>query len=148
MKKIVLFATAALFAAFVSATAFAGDDRTISFDKLPEKAQQFIKQHFGDKVVSSVRQDTDWLGGDYDVRFVDGAEISFRHNGEWDDVECKDSQVPAAIVPEKIASYVTEKYPDSRIVEIDRDLRGYEIELSNDVKLKFDRKGEFTSIDK
>ena len=84
MKKIVLFATAALFAAFVSATAFAGDDRTISFDKLPEKAQQFIKQHFGDKVVSSVRQDTDWLGGDYDVRFVDGAEISFRHNGEWD----------------------------------------------------------------
>ena len=63
-------------------------------------------------------------------------------------VECKDSQVPAAIVPAKIASYVTEKYPDSRIVEIDRDLRGYEIELSNDVKLKFDRKGEFTSIDK
>ena len=132
MKKSVLFATAALFAAFVSATAVAGDDRTISFDK----------------EVSSVRQDTDWLGGDYDVRFVDGAEISFRHNGEWDDVECKDSQVPAAIVPAKIASYVTEKYPDSRIVEIDRDLRGYEIELSNDVKLKFDRKGEFTSIDK
>jgi len=148
MKKFVLFATAALCAAFISAMAFADDDRAISFDKLPEKAQQFIKQHFGDKIVSSVRQDTDWLGGDYDVRFIDGTEISFRSNGEWDDVECKGSQVPAAIVPAKIADYVTEKYPDMRIVEIDRDLRGYEIELSNDLKLKFDRKGEFTGVDK
>ncbi len=148
MKKIFLFAAAALLAVFMAAAAYADDDRAISFDRLPEKAQQFVKQHFGDKVVSSVKQDADWLDGDYDVRLGDGTEISFRPNGEWESVECEGSQVPAAIVPVKIATYVTEKYPDVRIVEIDRSLRGYEIELSNDVKLKFDRKGQFTSVDK
>ncbi len=148
MKKIFLFASAALLAVFMAATAFADDDRTISFDKLPEKAQKFVKQHFGDKAVSSITHDADWIDGDYSVRLGDGTEISFRSNGEWEEVECKGSQVPAAIVPAKIAAYVTEKYPDVRIEEIDRDMRGYDIELSNDVKLKFDRKGEFTSVDK
>lgn len=148
MKKIFLFAATALLGVFMAAAAFAGDDRTISFDKLPEKAQQFVKQHFGDKAVSSVTHDADWLDGDYAVRLADGTEISFRSNGEWEEVECKGSQVPSAIVPAKIAAYVNGKYPDVRIEEIDRDMRGYDIELSNDVKLKFDRKGGFIGVDR
>lgn len=141
MKKMILSAML-IFASITSVMAFTDDDRPVTFGQLPEKAQQFIKQHFGDKPISYAKQDTDWLDGDYEVRFVDGDKISFRRNGEWEEVECKSTQVPAAIVPERIKSYTLKQYPDMRIVEIEKDSHGYEIKLSNGRELNFDKKGE------
>lgn len=147
MKKMVLSAVF-LFAAFTSVMAFTGDDRPVTFEQLPEKAQQFIKQHFGDRKISYAKQDTDWFDGDYEVRFVDGDKVAFRRNGDWEEVECKGTQVPAAIVPQAISGYVAKQHPDERIIEIERDARGYEIKLSNRIEIKFDKKGNLFRYDR
>jgi Protein of unknown function (DUF2874). len=42
------------------------------------------------------------------------------------------------LVPEQIKAYVTANYPDQHIDEIERENNGWEIELNNDVELKFD----------
>lgn len=140
MKRVILTA-AFVMAVFVSGTSFAGDDRPVTFDRLPEAAQQFIKKYFGDRKISYAVQDADWFDGDYEVRFVGGDKIAFRRDGSWEEVECKGTRVPADIVPAGIAGYVSRRHPDTRIVEIERDSRGYEIKLSDGAEIKFDRKG-------
>ena len=38
-------------------------------------------------------------------------------------------------------------FPGEKITKIDRDSREYEVELSNDVDLKFDKKGQLKEVD-
>ncbi len=140
MKRLIMSAAWVL-AVFVSVAAFAGDDRPVTFDRLPEPAQQFIRKYFGDRKISYAVQDADWFDGDYEVRFAGGDKVSFRRDGNWEEVECKGTQVPAGIVPAGIAGYVAKRHPGTRIVGIERDSRGYEIKLSDGAEIKFDRKG-------
>ena len=56
-------------------------------------------------------------------------------------------QVPGAIVPQQIKDYVAQKYPDAKIVKIERMRRGYEISLSSRIELEFDRNFKVVDID-
>lgn len=145
MKKMIL--SALLLLALGSAMALTDDGRAVAFEQLPEKAQQFIKEHFGGHKILYAEQDTDWFEGDYEVLFEGGDKVAFRRNGEWEDVECKKSQVPASIVPAAVGDYVGKKHPDTRIVEIERNTRGYEVKLSDGVEIEFDRKGKMLRYD-
>ena len=73
--------------------------------------------------------------------------FEFDKNGNWDKVDCHHAAVPAAIIPASIAKYVKANFPDSQIVKIDKERGGYDIELSNDLDLKFNAKGKFLGID-
>ena len=55
--------------------------------------------------------------------------------------------VPGEIVPPEIARYVGQNYPKQRIVSIDKESGGYEVELSNGLDLKFNKAGQFKRID-
>ena len=68
-------------------------------------------------------------------------------DGEWKEVECKYSTVPTAIIPVQIASYVSQNYPDTQIVQIDRDKRDYEVKLTNRLELTFDLNFNLIDID-
>ena len=77
---------------------------------------------------------------------VDGTKIEFSGDGNWKDVECRKSAVPTAIVPKQITEYVAKKYPDVKILKIDRE-ENYDIELSNRLELTFDKKFRLIDID-
>ncbi len=141
MKKFMIL-TSLLLVVSIS-TACADDEKTIDFTKLPNVAQQFISTHFPQDDVTHVTSDKD----DYEVRLSNGTKIEFQKNGEWSDVDCTPNPVPASIVPEAIATYVTQNYPNAHIVQIDRDKRDYEIDLSNGLDLVFDLNGNFIRID-
>ena len=130
-----------------SAYAMCAPDRNVTIEQLPRKAQLFIKQHFAKVSIVQAQQDTDRLDGDYEVTFSDGSKVEFQKNGQWSDVESPRSMVPTALVPMTIRQYVAQKYPDTKIVKIDRDTRGYDIELSSGIDLKFDAKGHFKAMD-
>ena len=83
----------------------------------------------------------------YEVVFTNGSKVEFLKDGEWKEVECKYSTVPTAIIPAQIASYVSQNYPDTQIVQIDRDKRDYEVKLTNRLELTFDLNFNLIGID-
>ncbi|MBQ8423797.1 MAG: PepSY-like domain-containing protein [Coprobacter sp.] len=145
MKKILILAIALFTLGTV--TALADNDRPIAVTQLPQKAQQFIKQHFPNEKVAYAKNEREFLESRYEVVFSSNIKIEFLRNGDWKEVDCKRSTVPAAIVPAQIAEYAKQNYPDAQIVCIDRDRRDYEVKLTNGLSLTFDLKFNLIEID-
>ena len=141
MKLIRLLSVAAICLLFTAVSC--AHDRIIPVTQLPAQAQTFIKTYFADKTVAYAKQD----GAKYEVKFNDGAEVEFDRKGNWDNVDCKFTAVPEAIVPEQIKNYVAANHPGALITKIDKERYGYEIELSNSLELKFDRNFNIFDID-
>ncbi len=121
------------------------DDTPISVNQLPAAAKTFVKNNFKGKTIASAEKD----GTTYECRLDDGTKIEFNRNGVWDKVETNaNSPVPARLVPRAIQQYVKAHYADCIITKIDKERYGYEVELSNDIDLKFNRKGKFLGIDR
>ena len=119
------------------------DDRPIPVEKLPAAAKEFVKTHFPKSKI--IYAEKDWKR--YETRLNDGTEIDFDSKGNWDKVDCKMTAVPEALVPQAIAQYVASNFPDAVVTKIDKERFGYEIELSNDLELKFNKAGVLLSMD-
>lgn len=145
MKRLSILAAAIL--SFGILTASAGDDTPITVGQLPQTAQNFIRSHFPDHKVAYAKEERDLMKLSYDVVFADGTKLEFDKNGDWKEVDTKPATVPAAIVPERIATYIRSNYPDAAIVAIDRSPRKYEVELSNGLEVKFDIRYNFIGVD-
>ena len=125
----------------------ADDDMPIPVDQLPVAAKDFVKQYFPDKTIIYAEKEAKFVGVEYQARLSDGAKIKFNGDGSWDKVDCKFYAVPAALVPEVIATYVQTNYPGVMITTIDKELYGYEIEINNGLDLKFSPTGQLLGID-
>lgn len=145
MKKI-LFALFAVLSLSVF-NANADNDRVISKELLPANAQGFIDAHFPGSKISYAKEERDFFERSYEVVFADGSKVEFSRNGEWQDVDCRYSEVPAAILPAQIAKYVSDHYPDAKVLRIERDANDYEVKLSNRLELKFNKKFQIIDID-
>lgn len=137
----------AIAAIVVSAPLASCKDTIISPDQLPAAAQAFIKEHFPESTISFAKKDAELSGTTYEVTLQDGTEIDFNGKGEWDNVDRKFAAIPGALVPAVIAEYVQTRFPGQIIVKIDKERYGYEIELGNDLELKFDKSGRLVSVD-
>ena len=145
MKKFLIFTVVSL---MICTTAVrADDDRPINVNQLPQKAQQFIKQHFPNKKVAYAKTERDFLETKYEVVFTNSSKLEFSRDGEWKEIDCKYAKVPDAIIPPRIMEFVTTNYEGAAITEIDRDRRDYEIKLSNGLELTFDLKFNLIEID-
>ncbi|MBQ4279711.1 MAG: PepSY-like domain-containing protein [Rikenellaceae bacterium] len=146
MKKLILTLLCGL---IFQAGAYAGaDEITMDVTRLPETAQQFVKKYFKDAQIAHIKIEKNVLQQkSYDVKFVNGNEIEFDNEGQWTDVDCEKSALPAGIVPAKIAAYMKKNLPDEKAVSISKDRWGYELKTASDLELKFDTKGTFKSVD-
>lgn len=122
-------------------------DYVIEYASLPAQARNFVGTHFNGITVTQVRQkyapDTD---GTLYVVFLTGYEIKFDTNGKWTKIEGKNKNaLPASLfgpeIPIAIKTYVATNHTGQSIVEIERKSYGFEVELSNDVELKFNTDG-------
>jgi len=125
----------------------ASNDRPVTFEQLPQKAQQFIKQHFSNLQISIAKQDMDLTDKNYDVIFVNGDKIEFNSNGEWTNIDCKYGNVPDSAIPSEILNYVKTYHKDLTIIKIEKDRRNYEVKLKNKIELIFDYKYNFVKYD-
>ena len=146
MKKSALFLVALLCMALLSASCFAGD-KIIPVEQLPAAAQQFVKTNFPNAKISFATKDAEFIGTKYEARLADWTEINFDKKGEWDKVDCQMNSVPEALVPAAIAEYVKTNFAGTKIVKIDKEHGGYEVELSNDIELKFNQSGALVGMD-
>lgn len=124
---------------------------TVSHDatQLPEKARDLISQNFN-SAISVVEVEKKFGKVDeYEVVLTDGAEISFTSGGEWKSVDTPNNRpIPSGLIPTSIVGFVTEKHNGAYIVGIEKNKKGYEVELSNGVEIQFDNAGNFMSYDK
>lgn len=145
MKKFLLAMVAVV---GISSAACARDVYSRDASTLPPAAQEVIARNFKGKV-SVIKIDKD-LGfvSDYEVVLTNGAEVQFDRNGNWESIEMPiNKKVPNGLVPAGVTQYVRQNHKGLNIVGIDRDRRGYEVQLSNGVEMKFDRQGNFQRYD-
>ena len=108
---------------------------------------EFVKTYFPKASVLIVKPEHD----EYEVRLSDGTELEFTRNFEWKKIDCEHSNtytaVPAELVPEQIATYVKTNFVDQSITKIEKKRKGWEIELSNELEIKFNKNFVVTKID-
>ena len=103
MKKLVLL----LVCMFTMHTMIMADnDKPIQVNQLPAKAQTFLNTYFKDHKVALAKQETELFYKSYDVVFTNGEKVEFDKAGEWTEVKCQQSEVPAQIIPEAIRTYI------------------------------------------
>lgn len=146
MKRFSILATLLL---LLTAIAYAGNDRiTKDVSVLPASGRQFLSEHFASIPVSHIKIEKELMRVDsYDVILTDGTKVEFNRNGKWEEVKRNKAAIPTAIIPVSIRKYVKQHYPKAKIIGISRDSRDYEIDLNNQLELKFDLKGKFIKID-
>lgn len=147
MIRKLLIAIIAILSVSVSATA--RDTYARDASVLPKSAQTILANNFKSKV-SIVKIDKSFgRVSEYEVVLTDGTEITFDRNGNWDNIEVANTgAIPSALIPEAISGYVKKNQPGQKIIGIDKERSGYEIELSNGVEIKFDHQGQFVRYDK
>ena len=129
MKKILSLLVMAIVAIQFS---FAGDVITKDMNQLPLPARNFINRHYTKPQVAHIKIDKDLLeSAKYEVLLTDG----------------KGHAVPASVVPSFAASYLKEHNFTEPVTKVERDRKGYEVELSTGVSFKFDKKGKFLKAD-
>ena len=143
MKKNLFVALLALTCTFTACA----NEQVITFDQVPEPAKAIVAAHFDAAQIAYVMLDKGLLDDEYEVRFNDGRTIEFNKTGELQKVDCKLTEVPSALVPEPVLSYIKANFPNAFITEWGKDDRGYKAELNSGLDLKFNRQYEFVRID-
>ena len=144
MKKIKFFLLMAMVMTMsLNVMADDDDDRVITYDQLPQTAQAFLKANFATKVPLLVTADWD----DFTIRYESGEKIEFDRSGNWKDIECYNSKVPTAAVPEQISSYISQNYPGKSIIQLERHRSVYEVKLNNGMEVEFNRNFQFIGVD-
>ena len=148
MKRIIQTALVALVCLVTfQVSAVADNDKPVSMTQLPATAQQLIKKHFSSKKVALAKQEAGLFEKSYDVVFNNGERVEFDRKGNWTEIDCKMSSVPAGLVPAKIAQYVKSTYPGTKILKIEKDDNRYEIKLSNRLEVTFNNSFQVVDID-
>ena len=126
----------------------ADNDKAITRNELPEQAQVFIDKHFVGAEVLYAKAERDMgVITSYDVVLNGNVKIEFNRSGEWTSVDCDRGQVPDSVLPKTILDYVTTKFTKSYVVEIERNMMGYDVKLNNDLELDFNKEGKFLRVD-
>lgn len=122
------------------------EEKIVSFETLPSRAQTFIRENFDASSIVSVQYDKEFSDKEYKVIFANADFINFNKSGEWDEIYMP-SGVPAKLIPAKITTYVEQKHPGASILSIDRERNHTEIELNNSLDLIFDLQDNFIRYD-
>lgn len=145
MKKLFLLLVVSIVG---MAPMLADNDKMITREELPEQAQMFLIQHFEGIEILYVKADRDMgVVTSYDVVLVGDVKVEFNRSGEWTSVDCERDEVPNGVLPQGVLDYVGKRFAGAYVVEIERGLMGYEVKLSNDIDLEFDKNGKFLRID-
>ena len=128
--------------------AWADDDKPIRFNELPAAAQTFIQTHYSGEKVALSKVESEFLNKEYSVIFVNGDKVEFDKNGNWTDVKAtRTGAVPAAVIPARIQSYLSENFPNIAVVKLEQDRYGYEVKLANGRELEFNKQFQLTDLD-
>ena len=143
MKKLIALAILALILMMNACS-----DKPVTAEQVPVPIKAFIQQYFPGQTITYAEKDLELTGYKYDVFLADGTRIDFDTDDVWDKINCPlTNPVPTALIPAPIATFIQANYPDAMITKIDKENRGYEVDLANGLELKFNKQGALIEMD-
>lgn len=125
----------------------AGNDKPISVNALPAKAQTLLSQHFNGQKVMLATIESGVVSRSYDVVLQNGTKLEFDKKGNLTEIDCKQATVPAKLIPQAIRNYLKENYPAQAVKKIEMNKNEYELELANGLDLTFNKHFQLIDID-
>lgn len=120
-------------------------ESTIQPEKLPNTAQDFLGEHFNANKILSVTEEKEGLSGkEFTAILDDGTKITFDKNGQWIEAEAPErTALPTSFILSPIKSYVETNHATAPVSTIEKEKHGFDVELTNDLDLVFDKAGKF-----
>ena len=125
----------------------ADNDKPISVNALPAKAQTLLSQHFNGQKVMLATIESGVVSRSYDVVLQNGTKLEFDKKGNLTEIDCKQATVPAKLIPQAIRNYLKENYPAQAVKKIEMNKNEYEVELANGLDLTFNKHFQLIDID-
>ena len=123
------------------------NDKPISVNALPAKAQTLLSQHFNGQKVILATIESGVGSRSYDVVLQNGTKLEFDKKGNLKEIDCKQGIVPALLIPQAIRNYLKENYPAQAVKKIEMNKNEYEVELINGLDLTFNKHFQLIDID-
>lgn len=125
----------------------AGNDKPISVNALPAKAQTLLNQHFNGQKVMLATIETGVISKSYDVVLQNGTKLEFDKKGNLTEIDCKQGIVPVQLIPQTIKNYLNNNYAGQSVKKIEMNKNEYEVELTNGLDLTFNKHFQLIDID-
>lgn len=125
----------------------ADNDKPISVNALPAKAQTLLSQHFNGQKVILATIESGVVSRSYDVVLQNGTKLEFDKKGNLTEIDCKQGKVPAKLIPQAIRNYLKKNYPAQAVKKIEMSKNEYEVELANGLDLTFNKHFQVIDID-
>jgi len=129
-----------------------GDGVHIDPNSLPQSILDYIATHYPNAIITEAER----YPNKYEVELSNGLKLEFTLDGSFieisggsrddnDDNE-EEGDIDPDDLPQVILDYIATHYPNTTIVEAERDSDKYEVELSNDLELEFTLDGRLIKI--
>ena len=125
----------------------AGNDKPISVNALPAKAQTLLNNHFIGQKVMLATIESGVVSRSYDVVLQNGTKLEFDKKGNLTEINCKQGIVPALLIPQAIKNYLKDNYAGQSVKKIEMNKNEYEVELTNGLDLTFNKHFQLIDID-
>lgn len=125
----------------------AGNDKPISVNALPAKAQTLLSNHFNGQNVMLATIESGVVSRSYDVVLQNGTKLEFDKKGNLTEIDCKLGIVPAKLIPQAIKNYLKDNYAGQSVKKIEMNKNEYEVELTNGLDLTFNKHFQLIDID-
>lgn len=125
----------------------AGNDKPISVNALPAKAQTLLNNHFNSQKVMLATIGSGVVSRNYDVVLQNGTKLEFDKKGNLTEINCKQGIVPALLIPQTIKNYLKDNYAGQSVKKIEMNKNEYEVELTNGLDLTFNKHFQLIDID-
>lgn len=125
----------------------ADNDKPISVNALPAKAQALIRNHFCNQKVALATIESGVISKSYDVVLRNGTKLEFDKKGNLTEIDCKRGAVPAQLIPKAIKIYLQNNYPDQVVKKMEIKKNEYEVELDNGLDLTFNKRFKLIDVD-
>lgn len=112
-------------------------DMVVPASSLPKNAQDFVSNNFKNVQIVYVEQDFD----SFEVRLSNGAKVDFYRDGNWKEVESYNG-IDLSLLPVQISKTIQTTYPNTIVLKIEKEWSGYEIKLSNMLKVYINESGQ------
>ena len=125
----------------------AGNDKPISVNALPAKAQTLLNNQFNGQKVMLATIESGVVSRSYDVVLQNGTKLEFDKKGNLTEINCKQGIVPALLIPQAIKNYLKDNYAGQSVKKIEMNKNEYEVELANGLDLTFNKHFQLIDID-
>ena len=125
----------------------AGNDKSITVNALPAKAQTLLNNHFNGQKVMLATIESGVVSRSYDVVLQNGTKLEFDKKGNLTEINCKLGIVPALLIPQAIKNYLKDNYAGQSVKKIEMNKNEYEVELTNGLDLTFNKHFQLIDID-